>query len=393
MQLLDCVPAVALSVVEAVHVQRPQSDQPPSTLQPLAVQGPEPSDQAPAVSLSRVFAVHSQVRQLCVLQDRLCVSVGNPRQVPPHPSSTILLLVLLCVPPSQVALQTPQGLQSVQDPHRQSRGCVPVARCVSLSRQSPMLQLSLHSLVLVCVKVVSQACVEVAGDHGVHGSSPHSTHVLVPFTRRRVEQSPVLQPALQLLVCVRVTFGQNVALAGDHGSEPQTTVVGVHDLVPLARRLVEQSPTLQSAGHVLVCVKDCPEQTVEVAGDHDVPHPTHVLVPLALRLAEQSPVLQPALQVRVCVKDMPEQNAEAAGDHEAPQRTHDFVPLALRLVAQSPVLQPLLQVLVCVKDWPEQTVEVAGDHVAVPQLTGATGFSAEHTPEFDPPPLPSQRHW
>ena len=150
---------------------------------------------------------------------------------------------------------------------------------------------------------------------------------------------------------------------------------------------------LQPALQVLVCVKDWPEQTVEAAGDHEAPHPTHLLVPLALRLVEQSSVLQPALQVLVCVKDMPEQNAEAAGDHEAPQRTHDFVPLALRLVAQSPVLQPLLQVLVWVKDWPEQTVEAAGDHEAVPQLTGATGFSAEHTPEFDPPLLPSQRHW
>ena len=122
LQLLDCVPTVAPSVVEAVHLQALQADQRPSTGQPLVEQEPEPSDHAPAVSPSYLFAVHSQVGgggQLCVLQDRLCVSVGNPRQVPPHPFSTILLLVLvlLCVPPSQVALQTPQGLQSVQDPH------------------------------------------------------------------------------------------------------------------------------------------------------------------------------------------------------------------------------------------------------------------------------------
>ena len=149
---------------------------------------------------------------------------------------------------------------------------------------------------------------------------------------------------------------------------------------------------LQSAGQVLVCVKDCPEQTVDGAGDHEALQPTQSLVPLALRLVEQSPVLQPALQVLVWVKDMPEQYSETAGDHEVPQRTHDFVPLALRLVAQSPVLQPALQVLVWVKDWPEQTVEVAGDQEAVPQLTGVAGFSAEHTPEFDPPSLPSQRH-
>ena len=104
-------------------------------------------------------------------------------------------------------------------------------------------------------------------------------------------------------------------------------------------------------------------------------------------------MLQPALQVLVWVKGRPEQIVEVAGDHEAPQRMQDFVPLALRLVAQSPSLQPVLQVLVWVKDWPEQTVEAAGDHGAVPQLTGATGFAAEHTPEFDPPLLPSQRHW
>ena len=128
LQLLDCVPAVALSVVEAVHVQPLQSDQPPSTRQPLAVQGPEPSDQAPAVSLSRVFAVHSQVRQICVLQDRLCVWVGE--QVPPHAAGSIMVLVLrlLCVPPPQGTLQALQALQAPQRPKTQSvAGRVPVA--------------------------------------------------------------------------------------------------------------------------------------------------------------------------------------------------------------------------------------------------------------------------
>ena len=69
------------------------------------------------------------------------------------------------------------------------------------------------------------------------------------------------------------------------------------------------------------------------------------------------------------------------------------VPVAPRLVEQSPVLQPALQVLLWVKGRPEQTVDVAGDHAAVPQLICATGFAREHVPEFDPPSLPSQRHW
>lgn len=65
-QTLDWVPAVALSVLESVQAQTLQDDQPPSTRQPLVVQVPEPSDQVPAVSLSYVFAVHTQVR--CRLQ-------------------------------------------------------------------------------------------------------------------------------------------------------------------------------------------------------------------------------------------------------------------------------------------------------------------------------------
>ena len=65
-QVLDCVPAVAPSADDTVHSQAPQSDQRPSTRQPLVVQVPEPSDQVPAVSLSYVFAVHTQVR--CRLQ-------------------------------------------------------------------------------------------------------------------------------------------------------------------------------------------------------------------------------------------------------------------------------------------------------------------------------------
>ena len=298
--------------------------------------------------LAQLFAATTQDRD-----------AGGGQAVPPHPAVTDM--VLDCVP--ALAASAREGVQEQElQPHWQFLGALPVQDRMVGTYPS---QCSLHT----------------------------HMHCSVPVFCRLVEQSPVLQPGLQVLVWVKVWFSQNVERAGDHGSAPQTTVVGVHDLVPLALRLVAQSPMLQSAGQVLVCVKDCPEQTVEVAGDHKALHPTHVLVPFALRLVEQSPVLQPALQVLVCVKDTPEQNAEAAGDHEAPQRTHDLVPFALRLVEQSPVLQPALQVLVWAKDWPEQTVEVAGDHGAVPQLTGATGFCAEHTPEFDPPLLPSQRHW
>lgn len=45
--------------------------QTPSTRQPLVVQAPEPSDQVPAVSLSCVLAVHTQVR--CRLQVSLAL--------------------------------------------------------------------------------------------------------------------------------------------------------------------------------------------------------------------------------------------------------------------------------------------------------------------------------
>ena len=118
-----------------------------------------------------------------------------------------------------------------------------------------MLQSALQFLVLVWVKRVSQACVEGAGDHLVHGSSPHSTHVLVPLTLRLVEQSPVLQPALQVRVCSTDWSGQRSDAAGVHGSAPQTTVVGVHLLVPLTLRLVEQSPVLQPALQLLVWLR------------------------------------------------------------------------------------------------------------------------------------------
>ena len=118
-------------------------------------------------------------------------------------------------------------------------------------------------------------------------------------------------------------------------------------------------------------------------------------------VSSQLPVLQPGLQflVLVWVKEAPHACVEGAGDHSdhwAPQvirRSQYCVPVAPRLVEQSPVLQPALQVLLWVKGRPEQTVEVAGDHAAVPQLIWATGFATEHVPEFEPPSVPSQRHW
>ena len=71
---------------------------------------------------------------------------------------------------------------------------------------------------------------------------------------------------------------------------------------------------------------------------------TQRIVPVALRLVEQSPVSQPLLHVRVWVKDSPEQIVAGLGDQMPPQVVQDFVPVALRLVEQSPVLQPGLHV-------------------------------------------------
>ena len=288
------MPADALSLVEWVQSQSPQSC---GQLSARTVQEARLMLQMPALLASVRSRVQLQVPQVtgqlfaATVQDR-----DDPvQEAPPHPGATAWLLD--CVPALDASVVDGVQLQLPQDPHWQSRGCVPLASLCSVSSQLPVLQPALQSLVLVWVKTASQACVEGSGDHA------------------------------------------------DQGAVPQTI------------------------------------------------RSTQYCVPVAPRLVEQSPVLHPALQVLVWVKGRPEQIVEVAGDHEAPQRTHDFVPVALRLVAQSPVLQPALQVLVWVKDWPEQTVEVAGDHGAVPQLTGATGFSAEHTPEFDPPLLPSQRHW
>ena len=287
-------PSDAPSAVERVHLQS-QTGQPP----PGTVQAAPPLLQVPAVASSKIEGVQLQVPQTGTTGQLFAATVQDwdePVQgAPPHPGATAWLLD--CVPALDASVVDGVQLQSPQGPHWQSRGCVPLASLCSVSSQLPVLQPALQSLVLVWVKTASHACVEGSGDRA------------------------------------------------DQGAVPQTIRF------------------------------------------------TQYCVPVAPRLVEQSPVLHPALQVLVWVKGRPEQIVEVAGDHDAPQRTHDFVPVALRLVAQSPVLQPALQVLVWAKDWPEQTVEVAGDHGAVPQLTGATGFCAEHTPEFDPPLLPSQRHW
>ena len=122
---------------------------------------------------------------------------------------------------------------------------------------------------------------------------------------------------------------------------------------------------------------------------------------IVVDVSSQLPALQPGLQVLVIVwvKVVSQACVDTSGDHAdqlAPQtiRVSQYrVPVAPRLVEQSPVLQPGLQVLLWVKARPQQCSEVAGDQEAVPQLTEATGFSAEHVLEFDPPLLPSQRHW
>ena len=243
-------PADAESRTEAVQPQVPQTGH---------VAGETAQEsllllQTPADAESKTEAVQPQVPQgggttaqlfAATVQDR----GGEPVQgAPSHPADTATLLD--CVPALRASVVDAVHSQVPQDPHWQSRGCVPRANFVVLTSQLPTLQPALQFLVLVWVKVASQACVEGAGDHS------------------------------------------------DHCSVPQ-----------------------------LICVS------------------------------------------QYCV------------------------PLAPRLVEQSPVLQPALQVLLCVKGRPEQTVEVAGDHAAVPQLICATGFATEHVLEFDPPLLPSQRHW
>ena len=103
------------------------------------------------------------------------------------------LHVLVCVPDAPQVL----GEQVLQGVHTHGHGFVPVF-CL-LVEQSPVLQPALQLLVWV-----KTSGLQTSVGERVHGASPHSTHLLVPLTLRLVEQSPALQPALQLLVWVRV---------------------------------------------------------------------------------------------------------------------------------------------------------------------------------------------
>ena len=74
------------------------------------------------------------------------------------------------------------------------------------------------------MKVASQAWVEAAGDHADHGAVPQVISVsqyCVPVAPRLVEQSLVLQPALQVLLWVKGRPEQTVEVAGDHAALPQ----------------------------------------------------------------------------------------------------------------------------------------------------------------------------
>ncbi len=146
--------------------------------------------------------------------------------------------------------------------------------------------------------------------------------------------------------------------------------------------------------HALLCVKFT--QSLQLP---QFPRQFRGCVPVAGRLVSQSPSLQRAAHVLVCVKEVSQAFVEVAGDHGSLPQGHAFVPVACRVLlsAQSPVLQPSLQslVLVWVKEASQAFVEVAGDHAdhgSSPQRTMG-GFCLEQVPEFDPPLSPSQRHW
>lgn len=221
-------PAFVASVEPAVQLQVPQScgqlsadtvQEPPLMLQtpaflasvPMSVQSQSPQScgqlfadtvqepplllQTPAFLASVPPGVQLQVPQGtwqgCVLQDWLCVSVGNPGQAPPHASVTVLLLVLLllCVPPPQLALQAPQLPHCDQDPHSQLLGGA-VPDTVRLVAQSPSLQPVLQ--VLVWVRDWPEHAVEGLGDQ----EPPQETWVTGGFVREQVpEFDPPCSPS------------------------------------------------------------------------------------------------------------------------------------------------------------------------------------------------------
>ena len=169
-------------------------------------------------------------------QDR---DAGGGQLAPPHPAVTAI--VLDCVPALAASARAGVQEQELQDPHWQFLGALPVqSRRVFVSSG----QCSLH--VLVC----SPDAPQVFGEQVLQGVHTHG-HGFVPVFCLLVEQSPVLQPALQLLVWVKTSGLQTSVGERVHGASPHST----HLLVPLTLRLVEQSPALQPALQLLVWVR------------------------------------------------------------------------------------------------------------------------------------------
>ena len=138
----------------------------------------------------------------------------------------------------------------------------------------------------------------------------HVRQILAPVALRLVEQSPVLQPGLQVRVWVKDCPEQTVLAAGDQGSLPQTTgqswVLQAWLSVSVADpRQVPPHASVAALPRVLLRLCVPPPQLALQAlqpphGDQ-APH-TQLLggfAPEALRLVEQPPVLQPGLHVRV----------------------------------------------------------------------------------------------
>ena len=197
-------PADALSVMSSVHPQS-QTGQPPLG----TVQAVGRSLQMPSDAPSKSEVVQLQVPQggttsqlfAATMQDRDDKPVQGS---PSHPADTATLLD--CVPALDASAVDAVQTQAPQDPHWQSRSCVPSASLCRVSSQLPTLQPGLQVLVLVWSKVASQACVEAWGDHADHEAVPQGirwSQYCVPVAPRLVEQSPVLQPALQVLVWVK----------------------------------------------------------------------------------------------------------------------------------------------------------------------------------------------
>ena len=239
------------------------------------------------IALGSTAGVHGSLPhttgQAWVLQAWLCVSTADPGHAPPHASGLLLLLVLLllCVPPLQVALQAPQALHCDQDPHSQS----------------------------------------LAG--------------FVPSTLRRSAQSLVLQPMLQALVWMTDCPGQAVEVAGVHGSSPHSITQGCMLQAWLCVSTADPGHAPPHASGVVLALNlllSCeppPQDTLQSSQalhcDQD-PHSQLLgcFVPDVLRLVAQSPSLQPGSQVLVWRRNWLVQIAAALGDQGAPQETVGF---------------------------------------------------------------------